>query len=488
MNIIKNIEKLTTHGNIQGRQIVLEILEAGLRASDPYENTKELINFVDGKLMIGREGLACHTSDGRFISKPLPFDLSKIGKIFVVGGGKAAQRQAKAIEDVLGDLISEGHINAKKGEKILLNRIGVTLAGHPIPDEDSVKGSIKVMEIEKKARKDDIVFFSESGGASALMALPAPGVTLQDIREVTRKLYFECGASMWDTNAVRWNLMILRGKDERYIGDATLIEFHTDERPQEINVDIRRHRHGTGFYEDAISVLKKYKIWDIVPNSIRNHLEKADPQYGQLRYEEVKGKPHYHFRVMGPEYMLEAATKKAAEMGINATIIASSLSDIEAWSAGEMLAYVAKEVEVYGRPFTPPCVFICGGELLVKVGESKGVGGRNQEFVLSTASRIAGSKNIVIASVDSDGADGPTDAAGGIVDGYTLKRTRQIGMDLLEELDKHNSYEALKRLKDNIFTGVRGTNVQDLRIVYVGGRMKIRPNRLPEVIRALVAK
>jgi len=165
--------------------------------------------------------------------------------------------------------------------------------------------------------------------------------------------------------------------------------------------------------------------------------------------------------------MLESAKKKAEEMGLNAAIIVSSLSDVEARSASETLAYMGQEIETYGRPFKTPCVLLCGGELVVTVGEETGVGGRNQEFALAAAPRIEGSKNVVIASVDSDGTDGPTDMAGGIVDGYSMGRAKEAGVDISEELRKHNSTMVLNKLGDTIYTGVQGTNVQDLRIVYI---------------------
>lgn len=155
-------------------------------------------------------------------------------------------------------------------------------------------------------------------------------------------------------------------------------------------------------------------------------------------------------------------------MGSNAAIIVSSLSDVEARPAAETLAYMAQEIETYGRPFKTPCVLLCGGELVVTVGEETGVGGRNQEFALSAAPRIDGSKNVVIASMDSDGTDGPTNMAGGIVDGYSMERAKEAGVDIFEELRRHNSTMALNKLGDTIYTGVQGTNVQDLRIVYIG--------------------
>ncbi len=461
MNIL-NTANLISHGNTSGRKTVLELLEAGLKATDPYENTKKMIRIHDGQLIVG------HKDFSRPLGRePLVFDLSKVGNIYVVGGGKAAHRQAKAMEDVLGSLITEGHINAKKGEPKWCKRIEVTFAGHPMPDEDSVAGAKRILEIEKKAKKGDIVFLSESGGGTALMTLPGPGITLKDIQEVNRILYFEHGSSMPDINAVRNQLILLRGRHGRHVGDATLIAVHTAEAPLGPSVRQRRSPNGTTAYPYAIEVLKRYRVWDEVPQSVRTYLLKADPKYDSIQAEELDGKPQYHFRVMGPEYMLDAAARKAESLGITPHILVASLNDMETLDAAEVLAYMAREIEFYGRPFKPPCVLLCGGELLVTVGKATGVGGRNQEFVLSTAPLIEGNENIVVASIDSDGTDGPSDAAGGIVDGYTMERIKGTGIDVYEEIRNHNSFHALKALGDNFITGARGTNVRDLRVIYI---------------------
>jgi len=270
-------------------------------------------------------------------------------------------------------------------------------------------------------------------------------------------------------NAVRNQLAVLRQRHARYVGEATMIHVATPETPPGLRVHLREYPLGVDGYRHAIDVLKSHDCWDKVPQSVREFLLKADPEYGLLRPEEWDENPRYYFRVMGPEYMLEAAKRKAEEMGLNATILISSWSDVEAQAAGETAAYVAQEIEVYGRPIEPPCVFLCGGELVVTVGAADGFGGRNQEFVLSAAPRIADSGNIVIASADSDGADGPTDVAGGIVDGYTMERAKEAGIDLFEELRAHNSSAVLDHLGDTFMTGIQNTNVRDLRVVYVSG-------------------
>ena len=167
--------------------------------------------------------------------------------------------------------------------------------------------------------------------------------------------------------------------------------------------------------------------------------------------------------------MLEAAKDKAISIGINTTIVVTSLNDIEVRPVAATFAGIAKEAEALGRPLEPPCAFILGGELVVTVGGASGSGGRNQEFVVSTAEHIAGSENIVVASADCDGTDGPTDTAGGIVDGYTMERSVAAGIDLRRELADHNTNFLLKELGDTIDIR-RGANVRDLRVIYVGGR------------------
>jgi len=464
-NVIKNRVTLASHGDREGREVVLRVLEAGLAAPDPYENVTKMVRVDNRKLIVGHPDFSASANQ-----EPLVFDLDKIGNIYVVGGGKAVQREAEALEDVLGDLITDGQINAKKGDTVRLKRIRVTLAGHPIPDEDSVEGATRMLGIEKSARKGDIVFWCNSGGGTALQALPVPGITLADLQEVYRVLYFGCGANMPAANAVRNQLALLRMKHPRYVGDATLIHIMTEENPPSLRTHLFGRDKGIDPYDAAIGVLKQYDCWHRVPESVRVFLSKRNPAYGPIRREEIVGKPHYHFRVMGPEYMLEAARRKAQKMGLNSFVLASSLSDVEAAPAADTLAYMAQEVEVLGQPFQPPCVLICGGELVVTVGDSKGVGGRNQEFALASALRIAESENIVIASADSDGADGTTDVAGAIVDGHTIRRATESGFDVAEQLRDHNSNAVLAALGDTINTGVRQTNVRDLRVIYIGGR------------------
>ena len=455
---IKNREALLSHGNSSLRRAVLDVIEAGLAAADPYPNTLQLLRRTGNRLEVGPPG-ACQV-----------FDLAKIRHIYIVGGGKAVQRQALACEEVLGDRITEGHINIKKGEEIELNRISVTLAGHPLPDENSVSGAAKIFEILGKANAGDIVFWLRSGGGTALLALPVEGVTLDELCEVSRVLYFGAGASMPEINVVRNLVSVLGLKHPKYVHGATLFEFLADEIP----AGSRGHAFSpTGSaaspYQRAIEVINKYQVWERIPKSVRDVIAKADPKNLPPSQTELKMRPFYVHRVIDPLGMLIAAQAKAQELGFSGGIVATSLNDVEAKPAGEFAAEIAQEIATFRRPFVPPCALIFGGEVTVAVGQESGIGGRNQEFVLAASSRIAGSKNIVVASVDSDGTDGPTSLAGGIVDGLTIERIRASGFDVIEELRRHNSSPVLDALGDAVVLGNTGTNLRDLRVVLVGG-------------------
>lgn len=461
--LIKNREELLSHGNVAGRRIVLDIIEAGIAAADPYENTLKALRRDGNTLTVG-------PSNSGIGPDPKVYDLRTIRNIYVVGGGKAVQRQAKVFEDVLGDRITAGHICVKKGESVQLTRIGVTLAGHPLPDEDSVRGASIIYSILGRAREGDLVFWIRSGGGTALLALPAEGLTLDDLLQVYRVLYFGAGASMPEANSVRNLISSLNMKHQKYVRGATLFEFLADEIPAGSRGHVSMASPGAvDPYRRAIDVLNKYRVWDKIPQSVRDFMTMADPRSLPPSQADLAQRPYFLYRVIDPHVMLGAACAKAKELGLDGRVLATSLNDVEATPAGELFSELAEEVEVFGRPFNRPCGLISGGETIVAVGHEVGVGGRNQELVLAASTRITGSKNIVIGSVDSDGTDGPTNIAGGIVDGETTDRAKAAGFELADEIRHHNTSPVLQSLGDAVVTGNTGTNLRDLRVIYVGG-------------------
>ena len=268
-------------------------------------------------------------------------------------------------------------------------------------------------------------------------------------------------------NAVRFLMMTLRQKHSRHVGDATMVMFSTDERPPADPATVEAPR-GVSEYDYAISLLHDYDCWDEIPDAVRQFLLRKDPAYGTLRHEEWLDKPHFRIRVMGPEYMLAAAEARARDLGMNATIFVAALSNLESRIIGETMGLLGKEVERYDRPLAAPSIHLMGGELVVNTGPNPGSGGRNSEFAVGAAQRIAGSRRIVIGSADSDGCDGPTSFAGGIVDGETMARAEALGLDVAAAQRRHDTSTLLHGLGDAIDTGVLHTNVQDLRVVYVG--------------------
>jgi len=450
-NFIKNANILSSHGNIEGRKIVIQILEAGFRVADPYPYTRKLVRIKNGKLLIGSD----------------IFDLSEIKNIYVIGAGKAVQRMAKAFEEVLGNRLTEGHINIKKGECGDLKKVEVTFAGHPLPDEGSVEGAKRIKEIAEKATKDDIVIYVGSGGATSLSALPPPEVSIEDLAKTYLLLYFDRGIPIWELNVVRHHLSLLGGgRINMYVFPAKYIYVLTNELwPEETLSYVDPY----STFKDAINIVKKYDAWDELPHSVKSLFERADPKYELPSREELSKVYLRKHVVMTAEYMLQGAKEQAKKMNIRSVILAQRVS-AEARDAARTLASIAREVEQRKRPFKAPCALISGGELIVTMGKNVGMnvkGGRNQEFALASAMRIEGSDKITVGSVDSDGTDGPTDVAGGFSDGLTMKRARELNVDVYKALQDHNSYEALTKLRDTIYTGSTGTNVQDLRVIYV---------------------
>jgi len=479
---ILNVDRLASHGNVRGRKAVLEVLEAGLEAADPYNNTRKLLRVERGKLVVGNPDF-----EPRGTPKPGDevFDLSRIGRIFVFGAGKGTQRVAKAIEDVLGDRLTGGHVVAKHGDEVILERIGVTLGGHPVPDEGCVRGCERILEMCRDLREEDLVFTVVGNGVSSLLTLPAPGVSLADVQRTTYVTQIERGVPTGDLNPIRNHLDVMKGgRISRYLQPATAIHIiavdpEDHDRLMRRNLWLHTLPDCTTF-QDAVAMLKKWDAWEAVPESVRRHLERADPEQETVKAREFENTRFRIFGVMPSRLgMLPTAQRKAAELGFRPYTLASGLQ-AEASQAGLVVATVATTVERDGVPFEPPCALFTCGELLVTVGKGNGVGGRNQEYALSAALRIAGSKHIVVGAVDSDGTDGPgtqfSEAyrdipclAGGLVDGETASEARAAGIDLRAELRRHNATPALWKLDSGI-VATHNISLNDLGVTLIMGR------------------
>jgi glycerate-2-kinase len=469
------MDSLLHHGDILGRTHVLQILAAGLDAADPLENTRSLLRLKHGCLQVGKSEFEPANTPKTGVEV---YDLSQIGNIFVVGAGKGIQRVAKAIEDLLGNRLAGGHVIDKKGHPIILQRIGVTLGNHPVPDHDCIRGCERILDITEDLTADDLVFLCVANGVSSLLTLPAPGISIEDVRETTYLLQIDRGAPTGDLNPVRNHLDLMKGgRITQHVYPAKMVHILAW-RPSDYHQLMHRNLWlhtlpDYTTYQLAINNLKKWNAWKNVPPAVRRHLETADPQYATVKAQEFEKMSFRIFGVM-PRHldMISASAQKARELGYNPLILTRELQ-AEASQAGRTVAHIAKSIEQYGDPIPPPCVLLTGGELLVTVGSATGIGGRNQEFVLGAAHAIADNRNIVIAAADTDGTDGPGGQfvhsqafpclAGGIVDGKTLNQAKNANINLQEELRNHNSSRALLKLGSGLVIS-KGISMNDLSV------------------------
>jgi hydroxypyruvate reductase len=390
-------------------------------------------------------------------------DLDRHHRIFVVGAGKAGGTMARAAEKVLGKRIAAGCVNVKDGDPAKCRRIELRSCGHPVPDERGLAGARRIVEICHEAQANDLVVCLISGGASALTPLPAEPVTLAEKQETT-KLLLACGANIHELNAVRKHLSLFKGGLlAKAAAPARILSLILSDVVGD-NLDVI----GSGptapdasTFASALAVIDKYGLRDSLPATVRTRLQQAveeTPKPGNAVFDRVE-----NLIVGSNQKSLEAAAKKAKELGYRTMILASTVEG-ETIDVARMHAAIARQIRLHGQPLPPPACVISGGETTVTI-KGAGKGGRNQEFALAAAIDIAGLNNVLILSAGTDGTDGPTDAAGAMADGTTLARSKR---DAAEALRNNDSYPFFADLKDLIITGATGTNVMDLHVLLVG--------------------
>ncbi|MFO7695927.1 MAG: DUF4147 domain-containing protein [Anaerolineae bacterium] len=479
--IIKNRDELISHGHRDGRALALDILEGGLAASDPYANTRKLIRIEGNRLLIGGQPEMDVSGYGDEV-----VDLDDIEHIYVIGAGKAVQCQAKALEDILGDRLTAGAITVKHGELHLLERIEVTEGAHPVPDEGSVLGSAKMVEIARRATGRDLVFTVFSDGASSLSPLPAPGVTLDDLRALY-KLAIKYGSQGIIIRPMSYFSQVSRGRVMRHIQPARsvnlimqvgLFQRWNGQIPASSSF-VPSWPSGVAHMKEDVPGFQAQPWYAELPNVMRDVFERLDPAYDAPPLDEFRQMRMSFWQPIDLYQMVNGARARAEELGVQGVILSSHLTAVSS-EAANVLSQIAHECEAYGRPYQPPVAMITGGHLEVPVGDATGVGGRNQEFALAwgamlSSGRIA-SKRVVVAAVDSDGTDGPGTQlsggepicmAGGVVDGYLAEEAATAGVDLAAELANHNATFPLMKLKSAIYTGNTGTCLGDLRVAVV---------------------
>jgi glycerate-2-kinase len=452
MSYVKNRKQLLSHGNIKLRQAALDIIEYALAQADPYRATRNLVRVDGNHLVVGN----------------LSFNLAEHQRIFLLGGGKATYPIARALEDLLGERIADGVVICKYGQEGKLSRARLYHAGHPIPDEAGFEASRQAIALARQTQPNDIVFGCVTGGSSALMPFPVAGVSLEEKKEVNR-LLLTCGANIYEINAVRKHLSQIKGgRLARIIHPrANLINLTvSDVTGDELDYITDPTVADSSFLEDARTTLTKYVLWERVPTAVANYLKNAGPEHETPKNDDLADHNLHSFILVKSASVCEAAADKASELGFKAMILSTVLEG-ESKELGRTFAAIAGEIISHQRPLNPPCAVIGGGETTVKIGGIAGEGGPNQEFSLAAAPGLNRIGNVVVIGLDSDGTDGPTDIAGGIVDSQTLARVRSLGMDIHSDLARHDVTPVFKKLGDEIETGATGTNVNDLKLMLI---------------------
>lgn len=449
---------------------MLDILEAGLRAADPYYATLGVLQRADDILTVGGDLYAPAHSP---LPGPEVIDLRQVGRIFVVGAGKGIQGAARALEEVLGDRLTGGVVIDKHNTPRSLTRIEVVYGAHPIPDEGCTVGCERILEIARDLRPDDLVFTLMGNGVGSLLTLPAEGVTIEDVRQVVYTYQIERGGPTVDLIPIRNHLDRMKGGQiSRYLQPARVVHLIAFYRPpsyaEMLTSPNYRWLHtlpDETTFADAIARMHKWDVWDAAPQSVRDYLSRSNHGYETLKNADFEAMHTRVFFIFPPELgMVPTARAKAQELGFKTHVLVDGYTMlVEACQMGRIVANLALHSEMVADPFVPPVALLSSGEMLVTVGQERGMGGRNQEYSVSAALEIGGAQRIVMGSVDSDGTDGPGHQfvegddyavipvlSGGIVDGSTQPRAAAQGMDLAAALKRHDTSPALYALGDGI--------------------------------------
>lgn len=439
-------------------RIATDIFHAALAAVDPYNAVRQALNIQGDALIAGGAS----------------YVLSGFSRIVVIGAGKATARMAQAVEDILGDRISDGLIIVKYGHTAAFRTIRQIEAGHPIPDEAGASGTRKVIETLNGADEKTLVICLISGGGSALLVSPFEGITLKDKQGVT-ELLLKSGATIVELNAVRKHLSSVKGGGLSRIAQpaAVITLILSDVIGDRLDVIASGPTApDSSTFRDAWSVIEKYNLTEKIPDKVCGRLERGvagdepeTPKAGDACFAKTS-----NVIVGGLRHAVSAAVEKAGEMGFDAEVVTTELQG-EARDAASYLADIAWKAKDALKRGGSKCL-ISGGETTVSV-RGHGIGGRNQELALAFAIKIAGLEGITMLSAGTDGTDGPTDAAGAVVDRFIVKKARECGLDPSAYLENNDSYtffrkfDALTGAQAHLKTGPTGTNVMDMQIVLI---------------------
>ncbi len=435
------------------RTDAVDIFSSGIKAVSPVSAVTRFCSLKEEVLTVGNRS----------------YDLSCFEHLFVIGAGKACAPMALALENLLGDRIDSGLINVKYQHVEQLSRIKINEAGHPIPDENGMAGAGEILRIVQSATAEDLVVCLLSGGGSALLPLPADGISLAD-KQKTIQILLSCGVAIHDINTIRKHISSVKGgRLAKAAYPATVVTLILSDvigdDPDVIASGPTVPDSST--FENCMEIIDKYKIQKTLPESVTSYIQKGvEKKIGETPKKTDPFFQKIDYTIIGSNAeALFAAKRKAAMLGYN-TLILSTLIDGDTAQAARLHAAIAGEIKKSGNPVSPPACILSGGETTVKI-KGNGLGGRNMEFALAFAVAARDLKDVVLLSAGTDGTDGPTDAAGAFSDSFTLEKAKSGSIDASAYLANNDSYHFFRQIGDLFITGPTNTNVMDVRILIV---------------------
>ena len=428
------------------------VLAAALNAVDPAIAVRRLLERNGEQLVAGSA----------------VYNLNAIRRIYLVGAGKASLPMAQEVKRIVGDRLSGGVLITKAGDPGSLPKIAVHKAGHPIPDERGHRATQEITAMLQSAGKEDLVICLISGGGSALMTCPASGLSLADLQRLT-SLLLDCGADIYEINTLRKHLDTIKGGNlARHAHPARLLTLILSDvigDPLEV-IASGPTVPDPSTYQDAFQILKKYNLVSKTPEAILTHLQHGvdgqipeTPKHGDPVFGEV-----VNVLVGSNLIAARAAVEQAQLAGFNTVLLTTYLQG-EARQAGRFIVSLSRQIASSEQPIPRPACIVVGGETTVVV-KGNGLGGRNQEVALGAVADLQGLDNVLLLTLATDGEDGPSDAAGGVVTGETLMRGCQLKMQPGDYLERNDAYHFFEPLGDLIKTGPTLTNVNDLAIMF----------------------
>lgn len=441
-------------GEFACRDGIIRTIWAGLQVVEPARVVKRAVQLHRDELRVG--DYVC--------------DLMNVDKIELLAAGKAARPMVEALVEILGERLEGGLAIVKKGDPLgHIGPVEIREAAHPVPDATSVAAASELAKRANRLGENDLAIVMISGGASALLTLPASGIELSCLQQTT-DLLLRSGATIHELNAVRKHISSIKGGllAKRIEPAKTLGLLLSDVVGDALDVI------GSGpispdptSFSDAWDVLDKYHLLSRVPPTVIDRLERGrsgfiseTPKAGDSVFRNVKA-----FILGSNRHACRGAMEAAKREGMETHLLSTTMQG-EARTIGGQVSGWIEAIRMKDLPGSPPTCLVLGGESTVTV-KGSGKGGRNQELALAAAIAIDGLKDVAVVALATDGGDGPTDAAGAIVSGTTCHRARSLGLDPRAYLDDNNAYVFFDQLGDLIRTGPTMTNVADLLFVFV---------------------